>query len=191
MLKKLSLIVIVWSVLVYSFSSGCSGCKKQVTEICVSIDSLELMAYNNEGREPVSIAANDTIVGEALLLQFKVYDSTTVGLCLAPVGNPFVTSAYAFTKKSNNRFHYKDSITHVYLIADNGFDTQHPAGAELNEYFKMPAPTDYLDGNLNRVYEFYALRSPQQAGVYTFTVKMEFASGNVMEASTEPLNLKP
>ena len=169
--------------------SGCCGCGNSEANrrtYCVSINNTTLTAYNNNDSEPVP-AMNNDVYGEALVLELRL--DNNLAICYQRRINPFINSAYATSCRYDELYRYADSITYVTISADKDYDTQHPAGAELNEYFKMPDVSEFNQGNENTSTRMYALKGPEQNGVYIYTVKVLLANGTLIEAATEPVNI--
>lgn len=189
--KNSGIIQVSFVVFLWLQFSGCCGCGTNDANrrtYCVSINNTSLVAYNNNGSEPVLASANDEVYGEALVLELN-FDNN-LALCYQRRNvNPFVNTAYATSCRYNDYYRYGDSIAYVTISADKDYDAQHPAGAELNEYFRMPEMSELNQENEMTSTMIYAQHAPEQSGLYVYTMTVLLANGTVIESSTEPVNI--
>lgn len=125
--------------------------------------------------------------GEALLLELNL--DRHLAVCYKGNKKGFFNTAYASSCKKFTEYRFADSVTYVAISANKEYDKQHPAGAELNEYFKMPDVSEFNQGNEITSTRMYALKGPEQNGEYVYTVKVLLADGTIIEAATEPVNI--
>ncbi len=163
-----------------------SGCCTERRNYCVTINQTYVAAYNNNDAEPVP-ANNSGVYGEALMLELNFHRN--VDICYLGSNNTFFNAAYATSCRTSEKYNFHDSVIHVAIYADKDYDAQHPAGAELNEYFKMPDVAEFNQGKENTSTRMYALKGPEQIGGYVYTVKVLLANGTLIEAATEPVNI--
>lgn len=172
-------------ILVVLLLQGC--CSERETH-CISINTTYVVAYNNNGEEPVP-AKQTEVYGKALLLELNL--DRHVEVCYEGHSKGFFNAAYASKCVPVGDDKYIDSVTHVSIFADKDYDESHPAGTELNDYFKMPDISDYNDGSEATAFRIYSLKSPQHKGEYTYTIKLVLADGSLIEATTDPINIIP
>ncbi len=163
-----------------------TGCCSERRNYCVTINKTQVVAYNNNDAEPV-LANNTGVYGEALMLELNFHRN--VAICYNRIDNSFFTSAYATSCKTIEDYNFDDSVTHVTIYANKDYDAQHPAGAELNIYFKMPDVSEFNQGKESTTFRMYALKAPEQSGEYIYTVRVLLADGRTIEAPTESVNI--
>lgn len=193
MLRRATCISLLWfAFAIYMSLSGCCGCKdnSRVIQYCVNVSNATLTPYDNSGTEPV-LAGTQGIPGKALILELQLQHDDTV--CFKSPSVSFFNTAYAFTCKQKTEGRLTDSVKFVSIVADKHYDDAHPAGVELNDYFKMPEVVDYnyIGAQTGGTFRFYALQSPEQTQVVVYTVRILFNSGKIIEVSTQPLSIRP
>lgn len=188
MQKKVTLISLLWIVFtVYITLSGCCGCGSVDSKrYCISINNTTLTAYNNADSLPVP-AGNAPVAGKALLLKVEIAQNTV--LCSRQRSFSPINRAYATSCGYRDTYVELDSVVQVVITSDKVYDAAHPAGSVLNDYFHQEDSKNH--DNDVAIKEFYALRSPYKTGVYTFTVQLLLADGNLIEAKSEPVNIIP
>lgn len=165
--------------------TACCDTAKDSKTYCVSINTTYVVAYNNNGIEPVP-AKQTEVYGEALILELNF--DRNVAVCYQKESNSFFFKAYAMCRPID-RYRYADSITYVTISADRAYSSQHAAGAELNEFFNMPLVSEFNDGGDFTSTKIAAIKGPEEAGIYVYTIKVLLADGKLIEASTEPVNI--
>ncbi|MBW7914484.1 MAG: DUF5034 domain-containing protein [Taibaiella sp.] len=193
MLRRATCISLLWfAFAIYMSLSGCCGCKdnSHAIQYCVNVSSATLTPYDNSGTEPVPAGAQ-SIPGRALILELQLQHEDAV--CFKSPPKSFFNAAYAFTCKQKTEGRLIDSVKFVSIVADIPYDDIHPAGVELNEYFKMPPVGDYnyIGEMADGAFRFYALQAPQQAQVVVYTARILFNSGKTIEVTTQPLSIVP
>ncbi|HEY9177848.1 MAG TPA: hypothetical protein VIN07_09170 [Flavipsychrobacter sp.] len=188
MLKKATLISLLWIVFtVYITLSGCCGCGSVESErYCISINNTTLTAYNNADSLPVAVGNTD-VAGKALLLRLKIQQNTV--LCLRKHSFSLINNAYATSCRYDDTYVELDSVVQVVITANKEYDATHQAGSVLNDYFHQESSKDHDNDVV--IKEYYALQSPEKAGVFTFTIQLLLADGNLIEAKSEPVNIIP
>jgi len=153
---------------------------------CVSVNHTYVIAYNNNGIEPVP-ARESEVYGAALVLELN-FDKN-IAVCYKKKSNPYVKEAFAMSCRPFDYYKIADSITHITISADKAYDADHPAGTELNEYFKMPDIEEFNNAYDHTSKMMYAIKGPDESGTYVYTMKVLLADGTFIEASTEPVNI--
>lgn len=184
--------LVFFTLLLYLELSGCCGCNSNANtrKYCVALNSAALTPYDNSQSEP-ELYNGDAIPGEALVLELKL--NNNIEFCYETRKPAFslVNRAYATSCGYRDEYFFDDSIVHVSISADKAYDEQHPPGAELNEYFKIPETHELNSGEETAEFMYYSLRAPSTAGDYVYNIKILFASSKLMEASTSPVKITP
>ena len=188
MLKKVTCISLVWMVFSVLISlSGCCGCGPvEGEQYCISINNTTLTAYNNADSLPVP-AGNTDVAGKALLLKLEIAQNTVLCSRLQPFSP--INRAYAMSCGDNDTYVELDSVVQVVITADKAYDATHPAGSMLNDYFHLEDSEDLENDVVIR--DYYALRSPEYANRYSFTLQLLLADGSLIEAKSEPVSIIP
>ncbi|MDR2927570.1 MAG: DUF5034 domain-containing protein [Cytophagaceae bacterium] len=117
-----------------------------------------------------------------------------------------IQSAYAFSPASCENYTLKSTITAIQIVSENDFDSLHPAGSDITEYFGVQTNmnedgtpvfkpvADYLkdmfeylsktDIEYTPVFDMHCmLTTPPEAGEYTFTVVACMSDGRTLKQS--------
>lgn len=163
-------------------------CNTSQQYVCGSLDSISWKPYKTAAN--ISVKATDLVIIATLLGNDVV--------CKSMKTNPFITSAYACTPPLPI-YNIKDSIESMSITSNNDFDTSHPAGTLLNDYFNMPDlnrfNTMMHNGGYGAAYkaensfEFKLLQSPSDTGTHIFTLTLKHKSGNIRTVNCVPIQL--
>ncbi|HEY9177703.1 MAG TPA: DUF5034 domain-containing protein [Flavipsychrobacter sp.] len=161
---------------------------------CGTLDSLSWKPYKTNYQ---SISANQAVRAEELVFEVTLLGNDVVCYKQSKP-NPFISSAYACTPPLPI-YNIKDSIEGISITSNHDFDATHPAGASLNEYFKMPDFKEFnalvANGGYGAVYDAEKAlqlrleQSPSDTGTHVFTLTLKHKSGNVKATSSVPIKL--
>jgi hypothetical protein len=154
------------------------SCCRESDKRCQWISSLSVIAMDNGGEEPVKV--QNEVKAKAMMLDLsgEIDEST----CYKP-NISLMPAAYAF--KCVN-YAVEDSVVALNIYADKKYDADHEAGVPLNDIFKMKSGNILYYGS---VQHYYLLSNPDDTGTFTFSVKVQMASGRIVSADTEPIKL--
>lgn len=185
MLKKLTYIYLTWLlVILFVQLTGCSGCCPDDSD-CVNVNKSLLTVYDNSGREWMP-AGEDPVPGEAVVLELELQND--IYTCSRKSKAVFITSAYATSCRKSNI--YNEHITYLSISADKRYGASHPATTELNDLFTIPSMNELNeDPGSKEKFRMFALKAPEESGLYTFTVKLLLSNGDIIEATANPVNI--
>ena len=161
------------------FGALLQSCCPEREKHCQWISSLSVIAMDNSGAAPIKVQ-NGLVKAKALKLDVSSeYDESN---CYRP-NLSLMSSAYAFKCVPNTE---EDSVVALNIYADKKYDANHEAGTPLTDLFKMANSNALYYGS---VQHYYLLSNPDDTGTYTFSVKVQMASGRIVSAYTAPLKL--
>ena len=161
--------------------------------------SVELYNLNNSGAASV-VSEADTLHKSAFGLQIKITRPQNV--CSRPARTWFMSSAYA-TKCDCGTFAHEplENILDVSIKTIYPFDTAHPAGSDVTEYFYsyIDEYTHFEPGDLNSEtgwqdgdeyqHQIFLMVPPPSGTVQQFEISIELSDERVLTATSEPVVL--
>jgi hypothetical protein len=106
--------------------------------------------------------------------------------CKATSRNPFIPAAYATSIPLN--YLYYDTLSSVSITALQDFDSTHPAGSPLNDYFAVPAVFAASE-TFQKNYTFQLRSVPDSSMLYQFRVIVALRSGALYDTLLPPVKI--
>lgn len=188
---------------------ACCDCIEPVVKHYTN-ESVSLTILDNSGERPIETEAS-TIPGTAFGI--KVSFSRQLAWSANSLHSPFTTS-HAFTCDCPPELEIlpKDSITDFRVFTVNNFDVEHPAGAEVTDYFRVYQFYSftsisefikngssygygtsrwalYSNDELNSSLNLLLMKAPEPTGMHRFRVRIALSDGRVLEKETREINL--
>lgn len=166
--------------------------------------SMTISVLNNSGPRPVVTQLN-TIPKEAFGIRVEIHRNEYV--CEAkPVNSYVFQSAYAMSCDCPPEFQFLplDEITNLKITTVNDFDSEHPANADVTEYFYVSSGYEFteipdyvhniqseLNGFVTPTLEFDLLLMypPTLGSHHQFSIEVELSDGRFFNVETKVLEL--
>lgn len=106
--------------------------------------------------------------------------------CKAESNMAFIPAAYATTIQLN--YLYYDTVSSISISALQDFDSTHPAGSPLNDYFEVPAVFTASE-TFQKNYAFQLHSVPDSSMLYQFRVIVALRSGALYDTLLPPVKI--
>ncbi len=164
---------------------------------------LILQHVDNRGQS-LEITTQGTALKEAYGIRITVEGETSA--YLVPSTWSTLSRSYAFSCRCGAEIQYlpKDSITGLRIITLADFDAQHPAGTEVNDYFKLYTWNDfvnipdflkgsakifYYDEPKQIILNALLMQAPEATGEFRFKVEIDLSDGRLFSGETSTITL--
>lgn len=165
--------------------------------------TLSVSNIDNSGIKP-EIANGNPIPKEAFGIRVRLGREKTA--CLTPRRSLFIQTAYARTCHCppENEFLAKDSVTAIQIFTSADFDANHPAHADISEYFKVFKNNSFttISNHLEKhstvvnyedefdwTFDLVLMTPPTKNINHSFRVKITLSDNRVLESETIPIDL--
>lgn len=184
--------------------------KKQIKEeIPVDLCSFDISFLDNTFAS-LQLSENDTVAAKAFGMRLGLNYVYEGNICkINPLETfSFFSSCYAGgSVKATKIYVPVNAIDTVYILADNDFDADHPAGSNITEFFSVfrkyqfSDVDQYLRGKrrleFQQEYTFpmreeadvLLMKIPELPGDFQFIIRFVMANGEVMERTTPLIHL--
>ena len=166
--------------------------------------SLQVQNLDNRGQSAMP-ATGGIALKEAYGIRIKVHCETTASATVP--FSFFLSSGYAFSCRCGEPVQYlaKDSITSLRIITINDFDTEHKAGSDITDHFKLnagyyfisiadylkqEAPVFYMEADKNTILDALLIQYPNQSGTHRFRIEMNLSDGRTLSQETDTIDLQ-
>ncbi len=164
---------------------GCGG--TNVSNYCGTLKdiSVDVLRMNSNGYSYDPVTSSDVLRYYETALFVQLTGEKTI--CKSSVNNPFINTAYACTPPIPS-MNFKGTIVSISIACDKDFDSTHPAGADIKEYFEFyDGDSDIniveYDGGSGGIHKFLLQKQPAKNDTYTFTVTYHLTDGSKVQAS--------
>ncbi len=181
----------------------CCDCPNSEKETAnFSYCSLEVNYLDNTGEKPV-LTQSTALPKEALGIRIDVERKRD--MCINR-RSWFGTAAYACDCGYDTIYFPLENIVKASIITVNDFDTQHPAGTDITEYFYTydsrsykPATTEfstqlkyvnYYSGELSNEINFLLMTPPPSMTECAFKIVVELSDERILEDTTDTILLQ-
>lgn len=106
-----------------------------------------------------------------------------------------MTAAYATSCRGEVYF-TNDTVKSISITADRDYDENTPSNSGINDFFDLPPLSefnelnDFYDKKDARSFDIKAVRPPNTAGNYTYSIRLFMTSGKILETSSQPVKLE-
>jgi hypothetical protein len=204
MMKKILLLIVVSFIAVFSCSK-----KSDPKEIPIKFCSFDTAPLDNTFELP-QVANSDTISAKAFGIRLTMKYVDEVSICKI---NPWETfslfpSCYAVGPvRTVTVYTPINAIDSVSIFSDHDFDTAHPAGTNLSEYFSIFKSSSYekaqkyLSGERRitiqdeylspktEVIDLLLMHIPENSGEHQFTIRLFTNQGEIIDQTTSSIHL--
>lgn len=166
---------------------SCGGVEPKQLTYCYNLKGISVELLGSSG----ILDSNDYVSGKTLAIKVQMQSEATT--CFArPSVNPFISSANACTPPPP-LVSYKGAIKEIIITSNADYDATHPAGTNLNEYFKSSAGDNDVnsyrfESNVSQPsVEYYMDKSPANTGKHIFTITYRMVNGTEFTATSVPV----
>lgn len=185
--KELLRVLTLFSLMLLFGVLSCNPCRFDgpiYEDFCTTVETTYLTPYDNTTGSAIN--TNGDVAAKDMTLRLGV--GYAENICFKPRVNSWINAAYACSPAIETTKIIKDSVASVDIISNNDFDPQHKAGELLNDYFTLPATTEF-SYQVADSFDLQLMQAPADTGIHIFTLSINLTDGRKIESSTSSVRI--